>query len=115
MTIFDLPGQRAAADLQQWQPILDWLGTQLVTAQPSPAPAGPTRLTPSRFASSPVDNLVPAQKSVLNGDRMAVARTERIASSPVRSVTATGAATRPAQPETVEHQQIPSFLKLVKC
>jgi hypothetical protein len=59
---------------------------------------------------------VPAQKSVLNGgDRMAVARTERIASSPVRSVTATGAATRPAQPETVEHQQIPSFLKLVKC
>ena len=116
MTIFDLPGQRAAADLQQWQPILDWLGTQLVTVQPNPTPAAATRLTPpSRFASPRIDNLVPAQKSVLNGDRMAVARTERIASSPVRRVTATVAATSPTQPETGMHQQIPSFLKLVKC
>ena len=116
MTLFDLPPQRAVADLLQWQPILDWLSTQQGALQPSTAPAARTRLSPSpsRLGSSLPENLMPAQKSMVHGDRMTVARTDRAATSPVRKVLST-AASRPPQPESGETQQIPSFLKLVKC
>ena len=116
MTIFDLPAQRAAADLLQWQPILDWLSTQQGALQASAAPAAKTRPSPSpsRLGSSLPENLMPAQKSMVHGDRMTVARTDRAATSPVRKVVST-AASRPPQPESGETQQIPSFLKLVKC
>lgn len=114
MTIFDLPQQRAAADLLQWQPILDWLSPQLGAVQASPAPAATPRPSPSRLGASRPANLMPAQKSMVHGDRMTVARTDRVATTPVRKVVST-AATRPAPPESGETQQIPSFLKLVKC
>jgi chromosome partitioning protein len=116
MTIFDLPPQRAAADLLQWQPILDWLSQhqQQGAVQASTAPATPIRPSPSRLGSSLPENLMPAQKSMVHGDRLTVARTDRVATSPVRKVVAT-AASRPAPSESVETQQIPSFLKLVKC
>jgi chromosome partitioning protein len=114
MTIFDLPAQRAAADLLQWQPILDWLSPQQGAFQPSPAHAAPTRPSSSRLGSSLPENLMPAQQSMLAGDRMTVARSDRAATSPVRKVVST-AANRLPQPEAGETQQIPSFLKLVKC
>jgi cellulose biosynthesis protein BcsQ len=37
MTLFDLPTERVATDLRQWQPILDWLKPQLAVA-PATAP-----------------------------------------------------------------------------
>lgn len=114
MTLFDLPPQRAAADLLQWQPILDWLSPQPGAFQASTAPAAQTRPSPSRLGSSLPENLMPAQKSILHGDRMTVARTDRAATTPVRKVVST-AASRPSQTESGETQHIPSFLKLVKC
>jgi chromosome partitioning protein len=124
MTIFDLPEQRAAADLVQWKPILDWLAPQVGAVQATPvAPAAP-RTAPSRLSSVHPDNVMAAQKPVVTPARTAVARTERTATSPVRKVTATTAPRAPqpqapAQPlpQTAadDHQHIPSFLKLVKC
>lgn len=114
MTIFDLSPQRAASDLLQWQPILDWISAQQGPVQASsPAAAPRTRPSPGQLASSLPDNLMPAQKSMVAGDRMTVARTDRVANSPVRKVVAT-AASRPMQSDS-QTQQIPSFLKLVKC
>jgi chromosome partitioning protein len=126
MTIFDLPSQRAAADVQQWQPILDWLSPQAEAVQAKPATAASARTSTSRVNSIRSDNLMAAQKPVVQADRMVVARTERAATTPVRKVTAT---TAPRQPQTQTQiqpqpqpqiqpemdQQIPSFLKLVKC
>jgi chromosome partitioning protein len=116
MTLFDLPPQRATADLLQWQPILDWLSTQQGAFQASTAPAARARPSapPSRVGSSLPENLMPAQKSMVAGDRMTVARTDRAATSPVRKVVST-AASRPSQSDSGDTQQIPSFLKLVKC
>jgi chromosome partitioning protein len=126
MTIFDLPGQRAGSDLQQWQPILDWLGPQFVTAEAEPAaPSVLSRPVQSRPASARTENptSAPAPKTFGTSDRVTVARsTDRLATSPVRKVTATTvtpsshtSATRQPPPETVETQPIPSFLRLVKC
>ena len=49
MTIFDMPGERAAVDLRQWQPLLQWLAPQLAPAAPVPAapPAARTPATPA--------------------------------------------------------------------
>jgi chromosome partitioning protein len=38
LTVFDLPASRAQADLEQWQPILDWLQPALNAAVPGTAP-----------------------------------------------------------------------------
>ncbi len=38
LTVFDLPPSRAQADLDQWQPVLDWLQPVLNAAAPSAAP-----------------------------------------------------------------------------
>ena len=113
MTLFDLPEERAAAELQEWKPILDWLSPWTFLA--STMPAAPSRpATPSQMGSSLPKNLMPAQQSMVAGDRMTVTRTDRMATTPVRKVLAT-AASRPSQPEPGETQHIPSFLKLVKC
>ena len=54
MTIFDLPAQLAAADLQQWEPLLGWLEPLLYPAQAAndskSAPA-PVNLASSRTSS----------------------------------------------------------------
>jgi cellulose biosynthesis protein BcsQ len=119
MTIFDLPAQRAAADLVQWEPILDWLSPLLTPAQiaapepfkVNPRPAPLVQPAPGRLGSSRPDSLMPAQKSLVSGARMSVARTDRAATAPVRKSPSLAAA---RAPETAEQQQIPAFLKLVK-
>jgi chromosome partitioning protein len=46
LTLFDLPASRVQTDLEQWQPILQWLAPLLETAAPSEAaPTPPRRLT----------------------------------------------------------------------
>ena len=117
MTIFDLPAPRAAIDLQQWRPILDWLGTQLTSTPAGAAPAAASRPAPTRPPMPRPEAQTPAPKSPVLAQRMPVARTERAATTPVRKVTAGSNTTTPTRqhaPETVEHQQIPSFLRLVK-
>ena len=45
LTIFDLPASRVQTDLEQWQPILQWLAPLLDTAAPADAaPAQPRRV-----------------------------------------------------------------------
>ncbi len=69
LTLFDLPQSKAKADLEQWRPILDWLGPAIepVTAPAKatdakdtlagspagPTPLRPTTVPPRRPASTP--------------------------------------------------------------
>jgi chromosome partitioning protein len=47
LTLFDLPAARVQTDLEQWQPILQWLGPLLEA--PAAAPAEPRRsIAPAR-------------------------------------------------------------------
>jgi chromosome partitioning protein len=71
LTVFDLPPSQAAADLAQWEPILDWLQPiaepPLAANDPVPAPAMPSRVQGSRPA-----NLMPAQDALVPGARLSV-------------------------------------------
>ncbi len=109
MTIFDLSGQRTAADLTQWQPILDWLTPILMpapTAQPA-APATPASKT-SRVGSSLPDSLMPAQESMIPGGRFTSTQVERRVE---RQEPANGTFA-PVRPGVLQQrQQIPAFLR----
>ena len=77
-TIFDLRGAANKPDLEQWEPILDWLHpvTQLPqpVATPKPVALG-ERIQAPRPAS-----LMPAQESLVHGGRLSVfAPSQRIA------------------------------------
>ena len=53
MTIFDVPGERAAVDVRQWQPLLQWLAPQLLPQARSAGPAPVTHGTsPGTVAAS---------------------------------------------------------------
>jgi chromosome partitioning protein len=81
LTIFDLPPDKHYADLQQWEPILEWLRptARLAPLHPTRAPtaehataihestAAEGRILPARAAS-----LMPAQETLVHGDRFAV-------------------------------------------
>lgn len=109
MTIFDLPGQKTATDMQQWRPIIDWLTPILQPAgEPKPAPAPTPAPVLSRVASSLPDSLMPAQESLLPGGRIAGAQTDRRADVPGMA-TGTRGATRPGVLQ--QRQQIPAFLR----
>ena len=109
MTIFDLSGQRTAADLTQWQPILDWLTPILMpapAAQPA-APATPASNT-SRVGSSLPDSLMPAQESMIPGGRFTSTQVERRVE---RQEPANGKFA-PDRPGVLQQrQQIPAFLR----
>ena len=131
MTIFDLPAHAAATDLQQWEPILDWLKPLLYPLQaandaapgnPEPmskppivkpvlasSPTPPAAvLASSRLGSSLPSSLMPAQESMIHGGRLSVLGSNRIGSTPVVS---NG---KPAMARNVNSSdglQIPQFLK----
>ena len=131
MTIFDLSAHAAATDLQQWEPILDWLKPLLYPLQAandaapgnpepmskppivkpvlasSPTPAAAV-LASSRLGSSLPSSLMPAQESMIHGGRLSVLGSNRIGSTPVVS---NG---KPAMARNVNSSdglQIPQFLK----
>lgn len=84
MTIFDLPRSMVETDLQQWEPILNWLKPLLYPPQAAndasrsepmpPIKPGSTAITrqtvPNRLDSSTPNNLMPAQESINHGSRI---------------------------------------------
>lgn len=70
LTMFDLPGTQGATDLEQWQPILEWLAP--VVSPPVAANDGGAGRPPvARVVSSRPENLMPAQESLVHGTRLA--------------------------------------------
>jgi len=71
LTMFDLPPQQAAADLAQWEPILQWLQPIMEPPQaandPTPAAAATARANSARPAK-----LMPAQDTLVAGSRLSV-------------------------------------------
>ncbi len=92
-TMFDLPPSVHAADLLQWQPILDWLSPvmRLPTSQAPPAAVAEVPLSvrtpapvatatdPGRIHTARPANLMPAQESFVHGARLSVFASSRSA------------------------------------
>jgi chromosome partitioning protein len=96
LTLFDLPPSKTEVDLQQWQPILQWLKPVL---HPKPATPGLTRpvdvapVSPSRPAAQ---SLQPAQSSLLAATPSAPIPLESLPTP--RGSTARAPAPRPTKP-----------------
>ena len=137
MTIFDLPPAMAATDLQQWEPLLEWLEPLLYPQQAAndavhlstpltrpvaasfnePTKVQPTILkpaatgsssAPSRLGSSLPGSLKPAQESMVHGNRLSVHGSSRLGSTPVVS---NGKPVMTRNVNSPDGLQIPQFLK----
>ena len=109
LTMFDLAPSQAAADLAQWEPIIDWLRPIL---QPVPGtthrePAISTPTQGSRVLSSRPDSLVPSQESLIHGSRLDVLAGAR-ALNPEQRIPAR----TPPRAAILEEPEIPRFLKV---
>ena len=104
LTIFDLPETQAAADLEQWAPIIDWMLPILEPAMAANDEAPQGAIRPSRVGASRPDSLMPAQESLVHGSRL-VAGAARAQHTP-RLLAA-----RTLSRGTVEGGQIPQLLK----
>ena len=135
MTLFDLPERTVAADLVQWEPILEWLRPTLYPPQAAndgPAPpmgethpivrstrgnakplsqqaSTPVRVpTAARLGSSLPSSLMPAQESMVHGARMSIHTASRPAKAPAP---ASGHQTLANNLKLPDGLQIPQFLK----
>ena len=131
MTIFDLPAQTAATDLQQWEPILKWLKPLLYPPQaandaspsqpmaavrPTPAKSelasvaktAAPQVLPNRLGSSLPNSLMPAQESMIHGARLSVLGSGRPNTAPVVS---SGKPSLSRNANSSDGLQIPQFLK----
>jgi chromosome partitioning protein len=73
LTLFDLPPHQVAADMAQWQPILDWLAHIILPPQAANDGAVIHALPVKRnIAASRPDSLMPAQESLVHGTRLGV-------------------------------------------
>ena len=131
LTIFDLPLAMTATDLQQWEPILNWLRPVLYPPQAandavSCSPLVPQRPPVLKSAVNPgyganhaatfnkparsalPSSLLPAQETMLHGDRLSVLGSNRASLAPIV------ASNKPALTRNVnspDSLQIPQFLK----
>ena len=115
MTIFDLPSSLAAIDLQQWEPILQWLRPVLYPFQAAnddvatsssphlhtehsmpgvmgairatPAPLSRTEPASNRLGSSLSNSLIPAQESLVHGGRLSMHGPGHLTGAPVMATT----------------------------
>ena len=75
-TIFDLSKTASAGDLPQWQPILNWLSPLIGLSAPEPCIPQPTavveKTVDSRINAPRAASLMPAQESLVHGDRLTV-------------------------------------------
>jgi chromosome partitioning protein len=78
LTVFDLPAAQAAADLAQWEPILQWLAPLLEPLQAANDPS-PQQTATARVAAARPASLMPAQESLLHGRRLGVTPAARAA------------------------------------
>ena len=102
LTVFDLPPAQAAADIAQWQPILEWL--RPLIDPPQAANDAPAGRPPSRIASSRPQNLMPAQEALVHGSRLSVLAAARPpGASPAAKPAALTRASAPGE--------VPRFLK----
>lgn len=106
LTLFDLPSGKAAADLAQWEPILEWL-RPLVQPPVRPAANDPAPTAAvHRVGGSRPASLMPAQEPLLHGTRLAV-----LAGGRARTEAPAPQLARPRATAPGEARQIPQFLK----
>ena len=106
LTVFDLPPQQAAADLAQWEPIVEWMQQVLEPPQAANDPV-PMVQPASRINGSRPANLMPAQETMVPGSRLSVLSGARPLNPPQRQAPPQLArAESPGMPK-----QIPQFLK----
>ncbi len=106
LTIFDLSAQAQRADLQQWEPILEWLSPLAKVPHASknltPQPA-PTELPPEpvpRLHSARAASLMPAQEGLVQGNLYAFARPGALSSAETQETTPpTPGPNRPGVPQ----------------
>lgn len=106
LTIFDIAAKQAQTDLDQWQPILDWLMPQLRAV-----PAANDAPDEGRVGHARPTSLMPAQETLAAGGRLS-AQTSLTRSNAVRAPL--GNRQAPSLQRATEHQQnlkIPEFLQ----
>jgi chromosome partitioning protein len=80
MTLFDLSGNAHAADLLQWDPILEWLAPLMKVPHASraavaePTPIAPTPPDAQRVNATRATCLMPAQEGLVHGNLYAFTR-----------------------------------------
>lgn len=113
MTLFDLPPERVAADLNQWEPILSWLKPQLAIAPGSAAAANPAAgslgtpaapAVPSRLLATPSASTAPQPLAPSHGLTTAPA-------APAVAAPALGATPAPA-PMVAASRSLPSVTRI---
>jgi chromosome partitioning protein len=107
MTVFDLPAQKAAADLAQWEPILKWLAPVKPDAAQAAARQAAIAAPPHHVGSSLPASLMPAQGSMLQGARLSGMRPDR----PAHAGSYTMEVPTLARALSPGGLQLPSFLK----
>ena len=76
LTMFDLPANAHAADLLQWDPILEWLGPIMkvphvrstAVAEPTPVAVAPAEESGQRMNATRATSLMPAQGGLVHGN-----------------------------------------------
>ncbi len=82
LTMFDLPGNAHAADLLQWDPILEWLSpimkvphvSRAAAAEPAPITVAPAQEDGQRMNATRAASLMPAQEGLVHGNLYAFTR-----------------------------------------
>jgi chromosome partitioning protein len=108
MTVFDLPAQAHGADLQQWEPILEWLRpiAKLAPLQkPAVDVAPPMKVEPEHHINMPrATSLMPAQEGLVHGNLLAYSRAGALASPQLDDVPLS------RSPQHTDRFGVPQFL-----